>query len=95
MIEEVLSEYRKRIKTSELNRWMEDLKEKGYTVVSGPKRLKVYYCVQTDVEPPEFVFFVNDRTLVKQNYRKFLENRLRESFGFKGTPIRIYFRDSE
>lgn len=95
MIEEVLSEYRKRIKTSELNKWMEDLKEKGYTVVSGPKRLKVYYCVQTDVEPPEFVFFVNDRTLVKQNYRKFLENRLRESFGFKGTPIRIYFRDSE
>lgn len=95
LIEEVLSEYRKRIKTSELNRWMDELKEKGYTVVSGPKKLKVYYCVQTDIEPPEFVFFVNDRTLVKQSYRRFLENRLRERFGFKGTPIKIYFRNSE
>lgn len=95
MIEEVLGEYRKRIKTSELNRWMERLKEEGYTVVSGPKRLKVYYCVQADIEPPEFVFFVNDRSLVRQNYRKFLENRLREAFGFKGTPLKIFFRDSE
>lgn len=95
LVEEVLQEYRKRIKTSELNKWMEKLKEEGYTVVSGPKRLKVYYCVQADIEPPEFVFFVNDKTLVRQNYRKFLENRLREAFGFKGTPLKIYFRNSE
>lgn len=94
-VEQVLSEYRKRIKTSELNKWMEDLKQEGYTVVSGAKRLKVYYCVQTDIEPPEFVFFVNDRSLVRKNYKKFLENRLRKSFGFIGTPIKIYFRSSE
>jgi len=95
LVEEVLSEYRKRIKTSELNRWMDELKESGYTVVSGPKKLKVYYCVQTDIEPPEFVFFVNDRTLVRESYRRFLENRLRERFGFKGTPLKLYFRNSE
>ncbi|MCX7831789.1 MAG: ribosome biogenesis GTPase Der [Actinobacteria bacterium] len=94
-VEQVLSEYRKRIRTSELNKWMENLKQQGYTVVSGAKKLKVYYCVQTDVEPPEFVFFVNDKSLVKKNYKKFLENRLRESFGFTGTPIKIYFRNSE
>lgn len=94
-VDDVLFEYRKRIKTSELNKWMERLKEQGYTVVSGPKRLKVYYCVQADIEPPEFVFFVNDRTLVKENYRRFLENKLREEFGFKGTPLKIYFRNSD
>jgi GTP-binding protein len=94
-VEDVLSEYRKRVKTSELNKWMERLKAQGYTVVSGPKRLKVYYCVQADIEPPEFVFFVNDRALVKENYRRFLENRLRKEFGFQGTPLKIYFRDSE
>jgi GTP-binding protein len=94
-IEKVLAEYRKRIKTSDLNKWMEELKEKGYTVVSGSKRLKVYYCVQTEIEPPEFVFFVNDRTLVKESYRRFLENKLRERFGFNGTPLKLYFRNSE
>lgn len=94
-VEKVLKEYRKRVRTGELNRWMDELKERGYTVVSGPKRLKVYYCVQADFEPPEFVFFVNDRSLVKSNYVRFLENKLRESFGFKGTPVKIYFRESE
>ncbi len=94
-VEKVLKEYRKRVRTGELNRWMDELKERGYTVVSGPKRLKVYYCVQADIEPPEFVFFVNDRSLVKSNYVRFLENKLRESFGFKGTPVKIYFRESE
>lgn len=94
-VDEVLAEYRKRIPTSELNRWMDELKARGYTVVSGPKRLKVYYVTQYDIEPPSFVFFVNDRTMVRANYVKFLENRLRETFGFKGTPLKIKFRNRE
>lgn len=94
-VDEVLAEYRKRIPTSELNRWMNELKAQGYTVVSGPKRLKVYYVTQYDVEPPSFVFFVNDRTMVRASYVKFLENRLRQSFGFKGTPLKIKFKNRE
>lgn len=93
LIEEVLTEYRKRIPTSELNKWMGEIKESGYTVSSGKKKLKVYYVTQADVEPPTFVFFVNERELVSENYRRFLENSLRDRFGFKGTAIRLYFRN--
>lgn len=91
--EEVLSEYRKRISTGQLNKWICELKKYGYTATSKGKQLKVFYVTQSGIEPPTFVFFVNDSALIKDNYRKFLENKLRNTFGFVGTPIKIYFRN--
>ncbi|MER2254007.1 MAG: ribosome-associated GTPase EngA, partial [Priestia megaterium] len=56
------------------------------------KRLKIYYTTQVAVGPPTFVVFVNDPELMHFSYKRFLENKLREAFGFEGTPIKIIAR---
>ena len=56
------------------------------------RRLKILYVTQAEIEPPTFVFFVNDESLIHFSYRRFLENRLRAAFGFEGTAIRMRFR---
>ena len=58
----------------------------------GHKRLKMMYATQPEVSPPTFVLFVNDPALLHFSYRRYLENRLRETFDFEGTGIRIVFR---
>jgi GTP-binding protein len=58
----------------------------------GGKRLKVLYATQAEVNPPTFVFSVNDAKLVHFTYRRYLENKLRQAFSFSGTPIRLIFR---
>lgn len=57
------------------------------------KQLKLYYITQASVKPPTFVIFVNDRQLMHFSYRRFIENRLRDAFGFVGTPIRFVIRE--
>jgi GTP-binding protein len=59
------------------------------------RQLKIYYATQADVRPPTFVFFVNDPKLVHFTYQRFLENQIREHFGFDGTAIRLIFRGRE
>ena len=54
--------------------------------------LKFFYVTQTAVRPPTFVLFCTDPDAVQASYRRFLENRLRETFGFEGTPIRLRLR---
>jgi GTP-binding protein len=58
----------------------------------GGKRLKILYATQAEVNPPTFVFFVNDTKLIHFSYRRYLENKLRQSFGFTGTPLRLIFK---
>lgn len=83
---------RRRVQTSELNLLIRKaVSEHGPSAVHG-RRLKVMYVTQAEVEPPTFVFFVNDPELLHFSYRRFLENRLREAFGFEGTAIRMRFR---
>ncbi|MDB5100541.1 MAG: ribosome biosis GTPase Der, partial [Cyanobacteria bacterium RYN_339] len=57
------------------------------------RAMKVYYATQVRVAPPSFALFVNDPDLVTQSYSRYLSNKLREAFGFKGTPIRVMFRE--
>ena len=57
------------------------------------RRPKIFYATQAAIAPPTFVFFANDAASVHFSYRRYLENRLREEFGFHGTPIRLIFRD--
>ncbi|MGV2434323.1 MAG UNVERIFIED_CONTAM: hypothetical protein LVT10_05150 [Anaerolineae bacterium] len=59
---------------------------------SGTKRLKLYFVTQVAVAPPMILFHVNDTRLVHFSYRRYLENQIRESFQFPGTPIRMSFR---
>jgi GTP-binding protein len=58
----------------------------------GTRQLKVLSATQTGASPPTFVFFVNDPRLVHFSYRRYLENKLRESFGFTGSPLRLVFK---
>jgi len=84
-----------RISTGMLN----DLINEAVSMVQPPsdkgKRLKIYYGTQVGVKPPTFVLFVNDKELLHFSYERYLENQLRSSFGFEGTPIRIVPREKE
>ena len=57
------------------------------------KRLKIFYMTQASIKPPTFVFFCNDAQLFHFSYQRYLENRIRESFGLEGTPVRIIIRE--
>jgi len=87
---------RTRIATAELNRWLADATrahEPSMAQRGTRKRpLRLLYVTQTGVRPPSFVIFCSDPAGVKESYRRFLENRLRERFGLAGTPIRIALR---
>ena len=57
------------------------------------KRLKIYYTTQAGVKPPTFIFFVNDKELMHFSYTRYIENQVRNTFGFRGTPIRFIARE--
>ena len=81
-----------RVPTSRLNELVQEAVRRHNPPVTNNKALKIYYVTQTRVNPPTFVFFVNDPQAVHFSYERYLENRLREAFGFKGTAIRLFFR---
>ena len=57
------------------------------------KRLKLYYMTQVAVKPPTFVIFVNDKELMHFSYTRYLENKIREAFGFRGTSLKFFIRE--
>jgi GTP-binding protein len=92
---DIWGERRKRVSTGELNRVLRAASERLAPPLVRGRRPKIFYATQAGVAPPTFVFFANDAALVHFSYRRYLENRLREEFGFDGTPIRLIFRDRE
>ena len=82
----------KRITTGQLNNVLADAVARVQPPTDRGKRLKVYYITQTGVRPPNFVMFCNDAKLFHFSYQRYLENKLREVFGFEGTPIRVVIR---
>ncbi|MBX9692936.1 MAG: ribosome biogenesis GTPase Der [Cyanobacteria bacterium] len=94
--ERAYTETHRRISTSLVNQIINE----AVALVPPPsgtrgKRLKVYYCTQVGVAPPTFVLFVNEDRLLGQTYKTYLERKLREAFGFEGTPIRITARNKK
>lgn len=89
---EVYAQSTRRITTGTLN----DVVNEAVTMSEPPalsgRRLKIYYATQVQVSPPTFVIFVNDEALVHFSYKRYMENFFRKTFGFAGTPIRIFFR---
>jgi len=82
----------RRVPTGELNRLVRDALARHAPPSKRGKRLKVYYVSQPGVDPPTFVFHVNDTELVHFSYERYLENKLREVYEFTGTPLRLIFR---
>ena len=93
MINYVYEQSRLRITTGMLNDMLNDANARHPPPSDKGKRLKVYYVTQVSVSPPSFVFFCNDAELFHFSYQRFLENCIRERFGFRGTPIRIIVRE--
>jgi GTPase len=91
-VHQVYLERFKRLKTTEVNSAVHRATAKHSLTPSGGKQLKILYATQPEVNPPTFVFFVNDAKLVHFSYQRYLENKLREYFGFAGTPIRLVFK---
>ena len=81
-----------RISTSRLNEVVQEAVQRHHPPVVKGRALKIYYGTQVRVNPPTFVFFVNDPRLLHFSFERYLENRLRAAFGFKGTAIRVFFR---
>ena len=81
-----------RVTTGQLNRALIDALAEHPPPSSGRRRLQIYYVTQAEVNPPTFVFFANDPSLIHFSYRRYLENVLRRRFGFNGTAIRLIFR---
>jgi len=88
LLEQVASERRKRVTTSEMNRFLEHV---DFDRASVPmrQRVKILYMTQASVAPPTFVLFTNRAVKLHFSYQRFLENQIREAFGFVGTPIWI------
>jgi GTP-binding protein len=84
-----------RISTGSLNRLVQDALARHAPPSKRGKRLKIYYVSQPSVDPPTFVFHVNEPDLVHFSYERYLENRLREAYEFPGTPLRLVFRRRE
>lgn len=81
-----------RIPTGRLNDILADATARVQPPTDKGRRLKIYYMTQAGVKPPTFVFFVNDAQLFHFSYQRYLENRIRETFGLTGTPVRMVIR---
>ncbi|MCF7919494.1 MAG: ribosome biogenesis GTPase Der [Candidatus Cloacimonetes bacterium] len=83
---------KKRISTAELNKFLSTTTQRFAPAHSSGKHTKIYYCTQTEVNPPTFVFFCNDEKLITKHYQKFIENQLRATFDLEGVSFRMHFR---
>ena len=92
MLEEAYEQSCRRVTTGVLNDVVRDAVLATEPPSYNGRRLKILYATQDGVCPPTFVFFVNDAKLLHFSYKRYLENRLRTAFGFKGTPIRLIYR---
>jgi GTPase len=90
---DIWAERRKRVPTGELNRMLMAATDRTPPPLVRGRRPKIFYATQAAISPPTFVFFASDASAVHFSYRRYLENRLRDTFGFHGTPIRLAFRD--
>lgn len=92
-VDEIMESYEKRVATGVLNEIISQATAMHEPPSDKGKRLRIYYATQAGVAPPAFVFFVNDKKLMHFSYQRYLENQLRETFGFKGTSIKIIIRE--
>lgn len=95
MIKSVAEQNAKRIPTGMLNDVLRDAVLRVQPPSDKGKRLKIYYMTQVSTKPPTFACFVNDRELFHYSYQRYIENNLRETFGFEGTPLRFVIREKD
>ncbi len=90
---DIWAERRRRVPTAELNRVVTEAVRRQEPPPTKGRRPKLFYATQATVAPPTFVFFARDADAVHFSYQRYLENQLRDAFGFLGTPLRLVFRE--
>ena len=95
VVDKVMEERTRRIPTPELNRFLQEVTAAHPMPSPGKKAVRILYAAQVGVAPPTFALFTNVTTELHFSYERFLKNRLREKFGFSGTPIRLQVRKTE
>lgn len=93
VIEVVIQNQNLRISTGVLNEIMSEATALQQPPSDKGKRLRLYYITQVAVKPPTFVIFVNDKELMHFSYTRYIENKIREAFGFSGTPLKFFIRE--
>ena len=93
MLETVIENHAMRIQTGVLNEILMEAVALQQPPSDKGKRLKLFYMTQVSTKPPTFVLFVNKKELMHFSYQRYIENRIRDTFGFMGTPIRIFIRE--
>ncbi|MGM0471173.1 MAG: ribosome biogenesis GTPase Der [Bacillota bacterium] len=89
----VAEQHARRVKTNLLNKVINEAVAMHQPPSDNGKRLKIYYATQPRVKPPLIILFVNNQELMDSSYKRYLENKIREEFGFEGTPIRLVARN--
>lgn len=92
LVKKVYEETHKRIPTSDLNNFLQQVVNKTHPPAKKGKYIKLFYVTQSEVAPPTFIFFSNFPQLIDKSYISYLQNQLRSSFGFEGVPIRLKFK---
>jgi len=95
LVDGAFEQSRRRIPTGQLNDTVSEAVTMNEPPTDKGRTLKIYYATQASVQPPTFIVFVNDADLVHFSYERYLENFFRKTFGFEGTPIRIFFRNKK
>jgi GTP-binding protein len=93
LIEQVIQNQTLRIATGVLNEIMAEATALQQPPSDKGKHLRLYYITQVSVKPPTFVIFVNDKSLMHFSYTRYIENKIREAFGFKGTSLKFFIRE--
>ncbi len=93
MLDNVIQNHALRIQTGVLNEILMEAVAMQQPPSDKGKRLKLFYITQVSTKPPTFVLFVNKKDLMHFSYQRYIENRIRDTFGFMGTPIRIFIRE--
>jgi GTP-binding protein len=89
---EIAQERNRRIPTAELNSLIREAVTSHAPPTVSHHQLRILYATQAETRPPTFIFFVNNPKLSHFSYKRYLENRIRDSFGFHGTPLKFIFK---
>ena len=93
LVKIIYEEQQHRVTTGILNRFLKKVVSNKEPSRRKGRRLKIYYISQVDRLPPTFLISINSKSLLEENYVRYLENQLRSSFGFAGSPIRLVFKE--
>ena len=93
LVDAVRQNQNMRVATGVLNEIVSEAVAMQQPPTDKGKRLKIYYVTQVSVKPPTFVIFVNDKNLMHFSYTRYLENRIRDTFGFRGTALKFITRE--